>query len=98
MERAMEALAESDDNYAEAKAAVLRTELLCKKARARVFLIADGGAEQRKATAEASGDAQTADDAYIAATLTFERLRVLRQRAELLIDVWRSLEASRRKI
>lgn len=90
-------LAESDDSYAIAKADMLRGEILAKRARARVFVTGEGSVEARKAAAEIHGDVTTADEELIRATLEFEGLRAKRQRAEIVIDVWRSLEASRRK-
>ena len=48
--------------------------------------------------AEGHPDVILADDALVAATLAFERLKAQRSRAEIVIDVWRSLEASRRKV
>lgn len=94
----MEVLAEGDMPFAEAKTDVLRCEILAKRARARVFVASDGGSvEWRKASAESHKDVIEADDALVAATLAYERLRAERQRAEILIDVWRTIEASRRK-
>ena len=94
---AMGFLADTDDEYAEAKANVERSEILRKRARARCFLLADGSVEQRKATTETAADVANADDSYVSAVEVFEKLRAKRERAELVIDVWRSLEASRRK-
>lgn len=94
----MEYLATSDQTYAEAKAALLNAEIMVKRVRARVFVTASGGSvEARKAAAEVSREAIEADDALIDATLVFEGLKAKRSRAEIVIDIWRSLEASRRK-
>ena len=93
----MQWLAESDDSYAIAKTDVLRAEILAKRARARVFATGEGGVEARKNAAEVHTDVIAADDELLRATLEHETLRAKRQRAELLIDVWRSCEASRRR-
>lgn len=93
----MSFLAETDESFAEAKTAVLRCEILTKRARARIFVSGDGSVELRKAAAEGHSDVIAADDAYIEATLTFEGLKARRSRAEILIDVWRSVESSRRR-
>lgn len=93
----MSFLAETDDSYAIAKADMLRGEILAKRARARVFVTGEGSVEARKAAAEIHTEVTAADDELIRATLEFEGLRAKRQRAEIVIDVWRSLEASRRK-
>lgn len=95
--KAMRYLAETDLTYAEAKGALESAEILRKRVRARVFLTAEGTVADRQARAECDHDAETADAAYVEAIKRFEELRARRQRAELLIDVWRSLEATRRK-
>ena len=58
----------------------------------------EGSVEQRKASAEADSEVLAADDALVSATLAFESLKARRGRAELVIDVWRTLEASRRRV
>jgi hypothetical protein len=97
MEAAMEFLAETDEKYAEIKTLVLRCEILAKRTRSRIFLTVDGSVELRKAKAEIHGEVCTADDTYIEAMREFETLKARRSRAEILIDVFRTLEASRRK-
>lgn len=93
----MEFLAETDQTYAEAKTVLLRREILCKRVRARVFVASDGSVEARKANAETHSDVIGADDEYCSATLAFEALKARRSRAEILIDVWRSLNSARTK-
>jgi hypothetical protein len=97
MENAMSWLAETDADYAIAKTDVLRAEILAKRIRAKVFMLKEGSIEARKAFAENEGEVVAADDELLRATLEYESLRAKRQRAELLIDVWRSVESSRRK-
>jgi hypothetical protein len=95
--KAMRYLAETDLPYAEAKAALESSEILRKRVRARVFLTEDGTVAERQAEAETHHDTEAADDQYVQAIKAFEELKARRQRAELLIDVWRSMEATRRK-
>ena len=90
-------LAESDDKYAHLKAEMMRAEILVERSKARCFLLADGNVEERKCTAKTSGDVIQAEDTYIGYVKEFEGLRAKRQRAELVVDVFRTLEASRRK-
>jgi alpha-galactosidase len=97
MANAMTFLAETDEPYAEAKTSVERLEIVRKRARARIFLTSEGTVETRKAQAETHADVCTEDDRYIDAMRIYETLRAKRERAEILIDVWRSLESSRRK-
>lgn len=96
-EKALHFLAETDVAYAEAKAQVERTTILCKRVRARITHGATGSVEHKKAEAEISVEAGEADDAYIAAVEAYETLKAKRQRAELTIDFFRTVEASRRK-
>jgi hypothetical protein len=97
MEAAMEFLAETDDKFALAKADLLRTEILAKRVRARAFLEQTGSVESRKAAAEGHSEVIAVDDALVAATVTLEALKARRSRAEIVIDVWRSINASQRK-
>jgi hypothetical protein len=97
MEAAMEFLAETDEPFAEAKTAVLRAEILVKRVRARVFVGEEGAIEVRKAKAEGHADVVAADESLCTSTLNFETLKAKRSRAEIVIDVYRTLEASRRK-
>ena len=96
MELAMLFLASTDEDFAEAKTGVLRCEILCKRSRSRIFIAGEGSVEMRKAGAEIHAEVIAADDALIGATLEFESLRAKRQRAELVIEGARTLEASRR--
>jgi hypothetical protein len=97
MEEAMAYLADTDDKYAEIKTLVLRCEILAKRARARIFLTGEGNVESRKAAAEVHGEVCSADDTYIESMREFETLKARRSRAEIVIDVWRSINASQRK-
>jgi hypothetical protein len=97
LENAMEHLAATDIEYAERKGALEDAEILRKSVRARVFLTTSGNNEERKARAEIDVSVLKADDEYIFAVTEFERLRAQRQRSESYIEIWRSVEASRRR-
>ena len=98
MEDALDYRATSDDKYAVLKTNVLRCEILCKRVRARVFVSEEGGVEVRKAKAEGHSDVIAADEALVAATVAYERLRASRETADMLIEAFRTVEASRRKL
>lgn len=98
MESAMEYLAETDRDYALEKAELARSEIARKRARAKAFLVADGSVAERQAKAEVAEEVGEADDRYIKAIELFEVLKARRERAEIVIDVWRSLNAARRKV
>ena len=94
----MEFLAETDQSFAYAKTQLANYEIMCKRIRARCFLTAAGpNVEARKAAAEVHSEVCAADDSYIEGMREFETLKARRSRAEILIEVWRSIEASRRK-
>ena len=98
MEAALDYRACGDDRYAELKASVLRCEIRCKRVRARVFIATEGkNIEERKARVEDHPDVVAADEDYVAVTLEYERERSVRATGDILIDVYRTLEASRRK-
>lgn len=90
-------MASTDIPVAEAKVRLASAEIACKRARARVFLTATGNNEERKAQAEVHEDTAVADIEYVEAIREFEALRAKRQRAELVIELFRTLEASRRR-
>lgn len=97
MENALEYRATTDDDYASKKAAVLRAEILCKRVRARVFVGEEGSVDARKAKAEGHQDVIKADEDMIQASIAFEVLKASRETADILIDAFRTVEASRRK-
>lgn len=98
MESALEYRATSDDSYADLKTNVLRCEILCKRVRARVFVQGEGSVDLRKAKAEGDSEVIAADESLCQATVAFERLRASRETADILIDAFRTVEASRRKL
>ena len=96
VERAVMFLAESDAPYADARTAVRRLEILRKRVRARCFLAATGTVAEREAQAETAADVDAVDAEYVTATQEMELLSARRERAGLVIDLYRTLESSRR--
>jgi hypothetical protein len=97
MEAAMSYLAETDQAYADYVASKLRCEILGKRVRARAFIESEGSVEVRKAKSENHADVIEADKCLVEAVLYLESLKAKRGRAEIVIDVWRSINASQRK-
>jgi hypothetical protein len=91
-------LSETDAKFAQVKGELEAAEQTCKRVRARLFIAADGNNEERKSEAEIADETQAADDAYIAAKVKLETLKAKRERAEMWWEMWRSLEASRRRV
>lgn len=98
MESAMQFLAETDQDYAIEKADLTRSEIARKRARAKVFLTVEGSVADRQAKAEIDAGVIEADDRYIKTIEEYEKLKARRERAQIVIDVWRSINANRRKI
>jgi len=97
MEVAYNNLALSDYPFATAKAELENSEILRKRVRMRVFLMAEGTVAEKNAVAETASDTIAADERYIKAVEAYEKIRGRRQTWQLTIDIFRTLEASRRR-
>ena len=84
-------LGESDDTFADAKANLAKREILAKRARHRIFITESGTVAERQAKADIHPEVGQADDELIEAITVFERLKAKRERAGVVVDVWRSL-------
>ena len=97
LEKALRFLAETDEQAAEAKVSVSRREYVVDLYRRQMFLTETGNIEERKAKAETSSSVGNAMDQYLDTMLSWEKLKAKRATEELIVEVWRSLEASRRQ-
>lgn len=91
-------LGSTDLKFAELKGALEMAEIQQKRARARAYEGTDGTVAERSAEVELEEGVQAADDAYIRARVEFEKLKAQRERAETWFEMWRSLEATRRRV
>lgn len=98
MEKAMQFLAETDVTFAEKKSDLAEREILRKRVRSKIFLVSEGSVAERQAKAETAFESIEMDDAYIMVLEQYEALKARRERAEIVIDIWRSLNANRRKV
>lgn len=96
VERALNYLAESEEAYAQAVAKREAKEAGAKVARESAFLGSSGSVAERQAMAGTSPEVRAALEALEAAYYDLEILRAKRQRALLVIEVWRSLNSNRR--
>lgn len=96
VEKALEFLAESDEECALLKAEVGRTEHMAKVAEAMAFKYATGNNEERKAEARINDSVQEKWEVHFKAIGAYESVRAKRERASITIDLWRSLQANRR--
>ena len=97
MESALDYLATTDDAFADAKAQLARCEILAKRARHRIFITESGTVAERQAKADIHPEVGQADDDLVEAITVYERIKAKRERASVVIDVWRSLNASLRR-
>ena len=98
LSKALTYLSQTDEPSAELKADVARKEYLCKLARSRAFLLANGtSVEQKKAIAETSTGVSDAEASLADAIVAFEKIKAKRATEELIVEVWRSVNANRRQ-
>lgn len=98
VEKAMAYLAETDLEFANWRAAVLRTEYLAEVAESMVYKsIQKGSVEDKKRTAKVAPETQKAQEEHFKAVVGFRTVEARRARAVLLIECWRTLQANRRQ-
>lgn len=95
---ALRFIAETDHDYAEAKTEVERSTWLCKHTRAIVYESVSGkSVEDRKQAVERAEKVVAAENRRIEAILAFESIKAKRETKQLVVEVWRSVEATRRR-
>jgi len=98
LQKALTYLAETDEEVAQLKGNMERGEYLKKRTRAAEFLSAEGkSVEERKAKAEISKDVEDIEHDYTRALVAYEHVAAKRKTEALIVDVWRSVNASRRQ-
>ena len=98
VEAALEYLGGTDNDYAMAKARFLYATQHLKTVRSLAFLEAPAGTVgDRTAYSETSETYKTAVSDYRDACYEYERVKAKRQHCELKIELFRTLEASRRR-
>jgi len=95
--QALTYIASTDEEAADAKADVERAHYKRKKIISAVIEHGEGAMELRKAVAENSKEAEYATMDYLNALQVSERLQNKRKTEMLIVDVFRTLEASRRR-
>jgi len=96
-ELAVNYLANTDAQLAELKTDARRAELRIKKTKAAIFLTSSGNIEERKATSETDNETKLAEEDWLAAEQKYEELKNRRDSAELVFEMWRSLNSARTK-
>ena len=95
--RAINYLCESDEQYARAAAQLEAAELRVKQVREVAFLEATGTQAERAAKANQTPEALEANADLERKVYAKELLKARRSTAMVVIDVWRTLEASQRR-
>jgi len=95
-EKAYHYLAKTDEEVAQAKTRVMAAEHAAKTAKAICFLEAKGTVAEREAQSLVAHKYIECLNEFEFATLDYETLKAKRKRAELAIEMFRTLEASRR--
>jgi hypothetical protein len=96
LEKALCMLAESDAQFAELKGAVMRSEYLAECAESLAYKQLQGTVEDRKREVKLIPEVKAAWEEFFRITVEMEKLKAFRQRNVIVIDLYRTQEASRR--
>ncbi len=96
LETALLYLSETDERVAQAKVSCKRAEYVADRREAQSFLSHEGSVADRKAAAKLDREVIEAVDAYTSALVIYEKLMAKRQTEVLIVEVFRTLESSRR--
>lgn len=97
VEKALRYLAESDLPAAEAKADMERQEVKCKTVKQTVFLHSEGTVAERTAIADTHQSVIDAQAEYFESIAVYMRFANKRETERILIDLYRTICANRRK-
>lgn len=96
LEKALAFLAETDHEYGQWKAMVLRTEYMSKVKESLTYKTLEGSIEDRKRAALCAEEVMKAWEEHFQCVAKFEVLKARRARAIINIDLYRTMEASKR--
>lgn len=96
LDAAFEWLLNSSQEIASARGNLIRAEYKTKRIFSRLFSNASGTVDQRKAYATDHPEYADAQEALAVAEEAWERAKDQRNRAELIVEAWRTEQASRR--
>src|SRR5882757_3886166 len=97
VERAIRYLEQTDAEVADWKVAVMRAEHMVDVTESTVYQAASGSIEDRKRFAKASPEVMIKQEELFRAVRNHEVIRAKRKRAELMVELWRTLSANRRQ-
>jgi uncharacterized protein YdgA (DUF945 family) len=97
LQQALTYLAETDEEAAQARADMARSEFKAKAIKEAVFLRLDGTVAERQAQAISSKEHYEAQAVHFDYLQKYEAIRNKRNTESVVIEVWRSLNAARNK-
>ena len=97
VERAIRYLEQTDIEVADWKVAVMRAEHMVDVTESTVYQASFGSIEDRKRLAKASPEVMVKQEELFRAVREHEIIRAKRKRAELMVEMWRTLSANRRQ-
>lgn len=97
LEQALTHLAKTDEPCAAARAEMERAEFKAKAIKDALFKRLEGSVADRTAEAGASDEYSAAMADYFAKLHEYEAMRNKRSTEAIVVDVWRSINASRRQ-
>lgn len=97
VDTALRFLAETDREVAAWRGSVLRTEYMAKCAEALAYKVLEGSIEDRKQASRLDENVKKAWSEHFDAVVAWEQLKAKREREFIIIELYRTEEASRRK-
>lgn len=99
IQAAFDHLQETGDDIGAAKAMVIRTDYKVKRVYARLFLSApEGSVEHKKCWVLMHGEYEQATEAHADAEGRWETLKDERNKAQLVLECWRTIESTARSL
>lgn len=96
VDQAMQYLAQTDLEVAHWKGATMRAEYMAEVAESLAYKSLEGTVEDRKRGAKCDENVKAAMEDWFKAIVEFEKIKARRAREVLVIDLYRTMEASRR--
>lgn len=97
MEEALGYLSDTDEQCADLRTEMVRSELKAKRTRATILKLSEGTSVQREAVADTSPETEAAWEAHFKAYREFHAVNNKRSTQAIVIETWRSLNANRRQ-
>lgn len=97
LEQALTYLATTDDECAELRADMARTEFKAKAVKASIFKLSEGSVGLREAVAETAPETVSAYETHFKAMHAYHAMTNKRATEVIVVETWRSMNANRRQ-